>query len=314
MYQNNLALLPQSSPASEPASLNLYAGQLCTGPRRASGLSTLDRPHTRATLTLYPDGDAQITGAHYFPTKAKQAEPETPEEKQKRAAGRAKGKIHSICKFNNFDHLWTCGRRGGFETYQDTVRFIRRFKRLSGSTFVNFKAIFIPELHLGGGLNHGRYHVHFAVRGFYDVRDFREIVNKILGYDAEGKPQGSINVSSSRVQNGSHESVASYISGYVSKDIFEGKRQKHQRYYLITRNCILPNLQRPENKNIKFGIKPLGRDYKGRTEERESRLLGEIFLRTGRIARIVWKSDDGLNFRIATFGRSYAANQVSRQL
>lgn len=314
MRQSNLSFIRESIREPEIGSLNSNAGQLSTEYTPPNTLPSFDRPHTRATLILYPDGDAQITGAHFFPATAKTTTPETEEDKQKRAAGRASAQVHAMAKFHNLDHLWTITKRCGIATYEEAAQITARFKRLVAKEFSNFKAVFVPELHTGGGVNDGTWHIHFAVHGFFDVRDLRPLVYRIGGFDEEQKPRLQINVSAAHVGAGSHEAVASYISGYISKNIFSSTRRKHQRYYFLTRNCALPNLKRPQNRSLKFGVRSLGRDYRGRPWERESRLLGEIFLKTGRIARIVWKSPDGLNFRMATFGRVHAGNQVSRQL
>jgi hypothetical protein len=314
VFQSNLAFVGDSRPGPRSGSLNLNTGQLSTERLPANTLSSLDRPHTRATLILYPDGDAQITGAHFYPATGKPNTPTTPEEKQKRAAGRAAGQVHAMAKFHALDHLWTITKRGGISTFEEATKITAKFKRLASKEFPGFIALFVPELHTGGGVNDGSWHIHFAVHGFYEVKVMRSLVYRVLGFDDDQKPRGQINVSSAHVGAGSHASVASYITAYISKNIFNGTRKKNQRYYLLTRSCALPNLKRPHNRALKFGIQTLGRDYRGRTESREARLLGEIFLKTGRFARIVWKSPDGLNFRMATFGRSYVLNQVSRQL
>lgn len=303
--QSNLLLFGGSSEGPKSGSLNSYTGQLSTASRLpARTRSSLDRPHTRATIVLYPDGDAQITGAHFFPAAGKSKEPETEEEKQRRAAGRASAKVHAMAKFHSLDHLWTITKRGGIQSYSEALSVIARFKRAVLKLYPDLKAVFVPELHTGGGVNDGTWHIHFSVRGFLDVNQLRPIVYRIFGKDADGKPNGQINVSDQQARLKSAEQIASYICAYITKNIRSESRAKHQRYYFITRNTALPNLRRPENKEQKFGILSLGRDYRGRIAEREARLRGLIFVRTGRFARTVWRSQDGLNFRMSTFGRN----------
>lgn len=299
-----------SSPVAGRSSLDLNAGQDQTQKQsqeekkneRVKGRSTLDLPHTRGTAIFYPDGDAQITGAHYFPNGEGKKEKETEFEKQRRAAGRASARVHEMAKYWNLDHLWTITKRGGLESYEAAVKVVGKFKRLALREYPQFQAVFVPELHTGGGANDGTWHVHFAVHGFYDVKVLREVTYKIFGFDEDGKPRGQIDVSRAHVKGGSHKAVASYISAYISKNVFSESREKHQRYYFITRSCLIPSLRRGNKQNQSFGKGPVGRDYKGRMDEREARLIGWIFYKTGRLARVVWKSDDGLNFRIATFG------------
>jgi|SRR5687767_8724286 len=304
VVHSNLGLFAGSSDEPKSGSLNSYTGQLSTTselPHRSR--SSLDRPHTRATLILYPDGDAQITGSHYFPTVGKRKEPETEEEKRRRAAGRASAKVHAMAKFHGLDRLWTITARGGIKTFAEAVSVIARFKRQLLKKYPDCKAVFVPELHTGGGLNDGTWHVHFAVCGFLDVNLLRPMVYRIFGFNAEGQPNGQINVSTKQSQLDSPASVASYICAYITKNVFAAHREKNQRYYFITRATALPNLRRPENQAQSFGVLTVGRDYRGRIAERESRLRGLIFVKTGRFARTVWKSEDGLNFRMATFGR-----------
>ena len=295
-------------------SLNLYNGRFRTGERFDTGeLSRgyqriLNRPHTAAVLLLYPDGSAELSGCHRFSRIGTgEGQQSSWLEKLQRAQNRARVKLHQLCRFNGVQYLGTLTRRGGIQSYSEAQRLWKKFCRQARRHYPNFGAVAVPEFHLGGGVNHGTLHIHFAVSEFYDVNLLRSAWLKCVGVTADGLSMGSINLKApGKFQGAAH--IANYLTGYITKEIFgeraeklldEAVRSRYQHYYWVTRNFSPPDLNRPKNKAQKFGYRSMV-DYGRSPAERESRLLGWVFALTGRIATQKYRSEDGNHFRFAT--------------
>ena len=168
-----------------------------------------DRARTSVSVIRFPDGDVQITGCHVGVPSNKSRPRATEEEKQKKACSRARRTIKNTAKFFEHDHLWTLTYRGPHSDLALVYGDFAKFVRIVRETFPEFAALAVAELHLGGGPNHGGIHVHFSVKGFYDVKVLRAAWWRVVG---EG--QGNVDVQGPK-GNVSPRLVGNYLAKYI---------------------------------------------------------------------------------------------------
>lgn len=299
------ANLEASDRKGQPGALDSYTGQFATGTKARPPLSTeyqafIDRPHTAATLVHYPDGTAEITGCHMgFSPNPRPKNPASEFEKRERAQRRARRRLKLLTRFNSCRYLWTLTVRGGLADYRAALICWEKFVRRVRKFYPSFGAVGVPERHRGGGVNDGTFHIHFAVNDFFDVNVLREVWYSVVGFTADGKPMGQVDVQAPPRGKFSPSHVANYLMKYISKEIDLGVTGKWEHYYWITKNFIPPNLNLNRNRHLKFGYRSLV-EYRGKVKDREARLLGLLFFLTGKNVCVAWRSEDGRDFRLTT--------------
>ncbi len=193
----------------------------------------LDHPHTWVNAVLYPDGEGEISFCHVGIPGSRPRRKATPEEIAAKAAIRAKRKMRQLVRANGLDKLGTLTKRGGWESYAAARDFYEQWKAEIRKTLGDFDALAVPELHTGKdghrGANFGKWHIHFAYRGFYDVRVLRAAVWKLLG-DA----QGNVDLQAPRYGSSAVDGVGGYLAKYIGKSFTELNRPRGQHRYWIT--------------------------------------------------------------------------------
>lgn len=153
---------------------------------RASKYTDLaDHPRTWVTVIQYPDGEMEASGCHIgFPSR-KPRPKATAEEKEKKAAARARRMVIRRCKFFALDKLWTATYRGAPRSHEVLYTHWCQFVAEVKKRYPNFSAVAVPELQTrkrgGTGANLGEYHIHFAVADFYEVNILRRAWWKVVG-------------------------------------------------------------------------------------------------------------------------------------
>jgi len=237
----------------------------------------------------------EVTGNHVFPSSARSREPSSEEEKKKRAVSRARGMIHQKARFFALSYLWTLTYRGPRFDRRQVLKDWRRFCRLVKARMPEFVALMALELHQGGGVNHGGYHLHFATNDFYAVQVLRSCWYEVLGFGADGSTLGQVDVSPGRAGRRSSREVANYISKYMFKDLESGEHEKNSHYYYQTGNLKIPLAK----KTGEVG-REKNRIYRGSPYSREKAIYFQILFLSGKVPK-VWHSSDGLQFRYSTF-------------
>jgi hypothetical protein len=240
-----------------------------------------DRSKTFVTVIQFPDGDVSVSGCHIGPPSAKSRPKASQEEKERKACSRARRTVKNTAKYFQIDHLWTLSYRG---PHQDLVEVYQDYERFTGivrKTFPDFAAIAVPELHLGGGPNHGGLHIHFGVRGFYDVGVLRSAWWEVVGegqgnVDAQG-PKGNI----------SPRSIGNYLAKYISKSFENSPCSFGQHRYWKARSLEI------KTESMSF--------FKGTFADHEKALRVWIIMATGKKEIFEWHSDDGGQFMFKTF-------------
>jgi len=243
-----------------------------------------------------------MTGCHTFGGRSgHQKQVSTPEEKLLRVVRRARKKIRCLTRFNACRYLWTLTRRGGMPSYDEALRFWKKFCRIVKRSYPDFGAVAVPEVHKGGLANDGTYHIHFAVREFYEVKVLRAAWYRCVGFTPEGKTMGQVDAKAPPRGVFDPYHISNYLMKYISKEIVVavGDRSRFEHYYWVTKSFCPPDLNRKENREKKFGYRSVC-DYGGGIRDRESRLLGLLFFLTGKKVRVKWRSEDGRDFRFAT--------------
>jgi len=250
---------------------------------------------TSARVLRFPDGDVVVTGCH-FPRWGWRKGPKntgsrpgaaTPEELRKKAADRAKREIRHLVKFHSLGYLWSLTYRGPMTDRDRLLDDTDKYHRIVRRTYPDFKAVSVPELHQGGGVNHGGYHLHEAVNGFYDVR-----VLRAAWWEVVGEAQGNVQVEAppARKKHDRHNqwktgSIGNYLAKYVTKEVDSGSRLPGQHRYFRT-----DNLELPYERNVIMAPGDVA----------ESMLLDWMGVSFEHIYQ--WHSEDGQRFYFSSFG------------
>jgi hypothetical protein len=133
---------------------------------------------------------------------------------------RAKAQVRHLCRCLGADHLWTFGKRGKFAALDEVWLAWRSFGRLMRAEYgVAWAYVAVPELHADGET----WHLHAAVRGFWDVVALRRLWYRALGGSGDESGQDTPgNVDAKYIRQGqrgpcSHRAIAGYISAYIGK-------------------------------------------------------------------------------------------------
>lgn len=244
-------------------------------------LPLADHPKTFVTVIQFPDGDVSISGCHVGSPSKKPRPKATQEEKQKKACTRARRIIKDTAKFFQHDHLWTLSYRGRHSDLERVYRDYEEFTRIVRKTFADFAALAVPELHLGGGVNHGGLHIHFSVKGFYDVKVLRAAWWSVVGegqgnVDAQG-PKGNV----------SSRSIGNYLAKYISKSFENSPCDFRQHRYWKARSLKV------KKESMVF--------FKGSFADHEKQLRVWLIFAAGKKDFFEWHSEDGGQFMLRTF-------------
>jgi hypothetical protein len=253
---------------------------------RASNYYDLaDHPRTWVSIIQYPDGDVEISGCHIGFPASKPRPKATEEEKQKKAAARARRSVVQHCKFNALDKLWTLTYRGAQRSHEILYSHWEQFVTQVRKIYPDFAALAVPELHTGKrggtGANLGGFHVHFAVAGFYEVNILRRIWWNIVGIK-----QGNVDVKWTAGQSSSR-GVGRYLAKYISKSFEDSPRILGRHRYWCSRSLTVPK------ERMVF--------FKGSFAEHERALRTWLILASGKKTIVEWHSEDGGQFILRTF-------------
>ncbi len=201
---------------------------------------------------------------------------------------RAKREIRHLVKFHSLGHLWTFNYRGPMTDRDRLLEDLEKCDRIIRRTYPGFKAVSVPELHHGGGVNDGGFHLHRAVNGFYDVRVFRA-----AWWEVVGEAQGNVQVEPppTRKKGDRHNqwrsgSIGNYLAKYVSKEVDGESHLPGQHRYFRT-DSLGPL---PYERNV---IAASG-------DVAESMLLDWMGISFEQIYQ--WHSEDGQRFYFSSFG------------
>jgi hypothetical protein len=235
---------------------------------------------TIANLVYFPDGDAQVSGCHRPKTSNNSRLKASEEEKQKIEADRARGELLKVCKWFVLNHLWTLTYRGPVTDRVRVYSDLHKWEREVRKSYPQFKAVGVLEVHPGDGPNHGGYHYHMGVNGFYDVNVFRAAWWKVVG---EG--MGNVQVESKCAEP--VRKVALYLVKYLNKQIHLTTRKPGQHRYRRSQRMDIPVVTR--------------RWEFVRAKEVEAEIREKITQLTGKPIVFEWWSEDGLRFMFRTF-------------
>lgn len=123
----------------------------------------------------------------------------------------------------NADRLVTLTRRGGFSTRAECWAALQRWRRLCKvfSWWRDYVAVL--ELHMGGGPNDGKWHIHLALRGFAPLGIALRLWYRALGgtgYESGADTPGGIDLGTRKAgaRPRPRGRIAWYLAKYVAKD------------------------------------------------------------------------------------------------
>lgn len=197
----------------------------------------LDHPRTWVNAIVYPDGEGEASFCHIGLPSSRPRKKATAEEIARKASARAKRKIEQLVRANQMSMLWTVTKRGGWDTYREAQEFWENFVAEVRRSYASFEPLAVPELHTGKngirGGNFGKWHIHFAVNGYFRVEPLRAVVWKLLGAG-----QGNVDVQPPRDGRPSVGGVSRYLSKYIAKSFTELDRPPGQHRYWVTRAIV----------------------------------------------------------------------------
>ena len=153
-----------------------------------------------------------------------------------RSAWRARSKLEDWVRMSctpGTDYRLCSGtKRGGLKRAADALHVVERFRRLLAVYYPGVMAAAIPELHHGGGVNDGTYHVHFMLVFQYGQRPvyavFHRLWYRALGGSGKEKgadAPGNFDFAKTHARDGKRYTAcqgARYMSKYLTKDLFSG--------------------------------------------------------------------------------------------
>jgi hypothetical protein len=137
-----------------------------------------------------------------------------------------------MCTPDRDYRLVTLSKRGGLADHKECVQALGKFRKQVDKHYPGVAFVAVPELHLGGGANHGTFHIHCIMvfpprmRPVYSV--FHRLWAKALGGTGAEKgvdAPGNCDFARTHQKDGTRYTAcqaARYLSKYVSKHIFAG--------------------------------------------------------------------------------------------
>lgn len=132
----------------------------------------------------------------------------------RRAKQSMKRRVYALCP----DRMLTLTKRGKFADIDAAWAAWSRFERICSRFFgERWKYVVVPEQH-----SDGTYHLHVALKGFFDVGMLRRFWYRALGgtgRETGEQTPGSVNIAPVRVGGRTRLRIASYLRKYMGKDL-----------------------------------------------------------------------------------------------
>lgn len=142
-----------------------------------------------------------------------------------------KRRVYALCP----DRLLTLTKRGKFPDIDSAWAAWQRFERVCSRFWRGkWKYVVVPEQH-----SDGTYHLHVALKGFYDVGLMRRFWYRALGGTGREKGEqtpGSVNIAPVRVGSRTRLRIASYLRKYMGKDL--GSCVRGRRAFACSRGLV----------------------------------------------------------------------------
>lgn len=143
-------------------------------------------------------------------------EPRTDAERFEASVRRSKQSVTRRMYALRADHMLTFTKRGKFETLDDAWSAWKKFDRLAKRRFrARWAFVAIPERH-----KDGTFHIHVAVRGFFDVVTLRVLWFRALGgkgNERGSETPGNVDAKSFVRVHGRAKAIARYMAKYLCK-------------------------------------------------------------------------------------------------
>ena len=199
----------------------------------------------QAQLTVYKDTRRRGKLPHRFKADKPPVEPTEEELRQRRLKQvyDIKTKIRDYIRNNDFDYFWTltfdpkiCGKSNDLR-FDDMGQWLKNERQKAKYYGLEFRYIFIPEIHHGDGDNSGTIHWHGVTGGYtpYLIDSGHKYRNTKI-YNCESWRYGFSNVQRVR----SKSKISSYVMKYMTKDLVDSPVRAHKKKYWSSKNLKSP--------------------------------------------------------------------------
>ncbi len=153
-------------------------------------------------------------------------------------------KLRDYAMNNDFEYFWTltfdpkkCGRSNDLR-FDDMRQWLKNQREKARRRNEEFRYIFIPECHRGGGINDGTVHWHGITGGYTpELVDSGHTYQNSKIFNCSSWNYGFSNVQRVR----SKAKVANYIKKYITKDLINSPVRAHKKKYWSSKNLKLPD-------------------------------------------------------------------------
>lgn len=164
-------------------------------------------------------------------------------QRRKKQLFAVKTKIRDYIRNNDFDYFWTltfdpkiCGKSNDLR-FSDMGRWLKREREKARYRNEDFRYIFIPEVHHGGGENDGTIHWHGVTGGYTpELNDSGHLYRNTKIFNCESWNYGFTNVQRVR----SKAKIANYVMKYMTKDLIDSPVRAGKKKYWNSKNLKLP--------------------------------------------------------------------------
>lgn len=153
-------------------------------------------------------------------------------------------KLRDYAMNNDFTYFWTLTfdpKKNGKSNdlrFSEMGRWLRNQREKARRREIEFRYIFIPELHHGKGANSGTVHWHGITGGYTpNLVDSGHEYSGTKIFNCNEWEYGFSNVQKVR----SKAKVANYIKKYISKDLINSPVRSHKKKYWSSKNLKLPD-------------------------------------------------------------------------
>lgn len=153
-------------------------------------------------------------------------------------------KLRDYAINNDFTYFWTltfdpkkCGKSDDLR-FDDMRQWLKCEREKARRRNEEFRYIFIPEYHKGGGKNDGTVHWHGITGGYTpELIDSGHKYRNTMIFNCKSWNYGFSNVQCVR----SKSKVANYIKKYITKDLINSPVRAHKKKYWSSKNLKLPD-------------------------------------------------------------------------
>lgn len=258
----------RSGAAARPAASVLRLGSSVHFDRYPEAVKGYQGPAYLATLTGYPENGCELVlrTVHEQPRNPTLPRDTPPKPRLKagtprtemdpflamRSAAHARAEIRKWIRMTctpGWDYrLVTLTKRDGLKDHKECTAALAKFRRRVDKHYPGVSFIAVWELHLGGGANHGTYHIH-CVMVFPPGRQpnygiFHRLWWKALGgtgKEAKESAPGNCDFARTHAKDGTRYTAcqaARYLSKYVTKHILAGN--VGEKRYTATHGVPVP--------------------------------------------------------------------------